>query len=100
MILSSELRVMSSRVCKALIRYYIGCKIAYLATYLIWVNLKVKRSHVADGIILFQIKDLYRMFARLLFHCYIKNNKTELDILVGLLASYFEGTESKATGEL
>ena len=41
------------------------------------------------------------MFAHLLLHLFLwKTNKTQLDVLLGLLASYYEGAESKATGEL
>ena len=41
------------------------------------------------------------MFAHLLLHLFLwKTDKTQLDVLLGLLASYYEGTESKATGEL
>ena len=49
----------------------------------------------------FQVKDWSRMFAHLLLHLFLwKTNKTQLDILLGLPASYYEGTECKATGEL
>ena len=60
-----------------------------------------KLSHVANGIIPFQVKDWTRMFTHLLLHLFLwKTNKTQLDILLRWLASYYEGTESKATGEL
>ena len=89
------------QVGKAELRFYYGCKITYLATYLIWVHFIFKLSHVANGTIPFQVKDWSRMFAHLLLHLFLwKTNKTQLDVLLGLLASYYEGTESKATCEL
>ena len=64
---------------------YNDCKITYLATYLI-----IKPSHVANGNIPFQVKDWSRMFAQLLLHLFLwKTNKTQPDLLLGLLASYF-----------
>ena len=65
-----------------------------------WVHFIVKHSHVADGIIPFQLKDLSSMFAELLFQFWYKTNKTQPYVLSGSLASYFEGGQSKVTGEL
>ena len=69
--------------------------------YHICVHLIVKLSPVADRIISFQVEDWSRIFEQLLFHfVYEKTNKTKSDLLSRLLASDFEGKESKATGEL
>ena len=42
-----------------------------------WVHFIVKYSHVADGIIPVQLKDLSSMFAELLFQFWCKTNKTQ-----------------------
>ena len=70
--------------------------------YLIWVHFIVTFSHVADDIIRFQVKDWSRMFAHLLLHfCYERLIKPDQTYCQNYLqASYFEGKESKATGEL
>ena len=72
-----------------------------MSMYNICVHLIVKLSPVADHIISFQVEDWSRIFEQLLFHfVYEKTNKTKPDLLSRLLASDFEGKESKATGEL
>ena len=56
-----------------------------------------KLSHVANGTTPFQVKVWSKLFAHLLLHLFLwKTNQTQLDEVLGLLASYYEGTESKA----
>ena len=53
-------------------------------------------SHVANGTIPFQVKDWSRMLAHLLLHLFLwKTYKTQLDVLLGLLASYYEGQKAR-----
>ena len=69
--------------------------------YHICVHFIVKLFPIVDRIISFQVEDWSRIFEHLLFHfVYEKTNKTKSDLLSRLLASDFEGKESKATGEL
>ena len=69
--------------------------------YHVCVHLIVKLSPVADRIISFQVEDWSRIYEQLLFHfVYEKTDKTKSDLLSRLLASDFEGKESKATSEI